>query len=271
MKRLVIVAAAVSLALCGCSDGDSDDVLLMLNDKDATEMSNAQYGDGKLSVSCEDSADDEENSESNSDGEEDNSEDAGGDAPAPGGDGGSGTSTPSDGEVLTLTDTTYVTFCKVIDGKLILTIPSNIKNIVTEGSLPINDIEVDGTNNYFVAENGVLFTKDMKTLVLCPQKRRGEYTIPNSVVTIGKEAFRNCEITSICTMEGSALETIEGRAFLKCGSLKTVDLSKAQSLSHIGDYAFGTCTVLNEVTVYDKANLTFGASMDNWNKVKSAK
>jgi hypothetical protein len=53
--------------------------------------------------------------------------------------------------------------------------------------------EIICNNPYFQSINGVLFGKDLKTLVAYPPAKMDiEYYIPDSVTTIGKMAFVSC-------------------------------------------------------------------------------
>lgn len=55
----------------------------------------------------------------------------------------------------------------------------------------------EGNANY-LSIDGVLFSKDKKTLAICPVGKSGVYTVPAGVTTIGVSAFHNCEkLTSI--------------------------------------------------------------------------
>jgi hypothetical protein len=40
---------------------------------------------------------------------------------------------------------------------------------------------------------GVLFNKDVKTLIFCSKWKTGKYIVPDSVIKINDEAFKNCE------------------------------------------------------------------------------
>lgn len=53
----------------------------------------------------------------------------------------------------------------------------------------IEAYEVKDTNPNYVSINGVLYTKDMKTLVCVPQNYKGELIIPEGIETISKGAF----------------------------------------------------------------------------------
>ncbi|MBQ3736465.1 MAG: leucine-rich repeat protein [Candidatus Methanomethylophilaceae archaeon] len=58
------------------------------------------------------------------------------------------------------------------------------------GCKSLSSIDVEGNNNYYCSIDGVLFTKDRKTLVAYPAGKEGMYyTIPGGVEVIGDHAF----------------------------------------------------------------------------------
>ena len=50
-------------------------------------------------------------------------------------------------------------------------------------------ITVDALNSVYSSVDGVLFNKSLTTLIQCPGRKTGGYTIPNSVTCIGEAAF----------------------------------------------------------------------------------
>ena len=75
-----------------------------------------------------------------------------------------------------------------------------------------------------------------------------EYTIPNSVTTIGRYAFYYCDSLTSVTIPDS-VTTIGDNAFYWCSSLTSVTIP--DSVTTIGDYAFDSCRSL--ISVYCKA------------------
>ena len=67
-----------------------------------------------------------------------------------------------------------------------------------------------------------------------------QYTIPDSVTTIGKFAFSKCESLTSVTI-GDSVTTIGYRAFENCSSLTSVTIGK--SVSKIGKEAFKECNI----------------------------
>ncbi len=81
---------------------------------------------------------------------------------------------------------------------------------------------VDEANENFCAVDGVLYTKDMKTLLCCPKNYEitDEFTVPATVEIISRSAFSDCKFSRIYLPEG--LKRIESMAFLKAESLKEI-------------------------------------------------
>ncbi len=86
---------------------------------------------------------------------------------------------------------------------------------------------VDKDNENFTAVDGVLYTKDMKTLLCCPQAYEGKtFVVPSTVETINRSAFSDCSFEKIYLPEG--LKRIETLAFLKAENLKEINSYKAE-------------------------------------------
>ena len=108
------------------------------------------------------------------------------------------------------------------------------------------NINVSEENNYFSSEDGVLFNKDKTELVLYPAGRTGEYSVPESVLTIGRRAFAHSRLNQVSLPEG--LTKIEVSAFAGCVAPEII---LPESLSVIGDYAFNICSNLVNINIPD--------------------
>lgn len=97
------------------------------------------------------------------------------------------------------------------------------------GCTSLTEITVDKNNKYFSSdEHGVLFNKDKTTLYVYPaNKKNVEYTIPDSVTAIGKNAFSYCTNLESITIPDS-VESIDMEVFYSCSSLKTINFSGSE-------------------------------------------
>lgn len=69
--------------------------------------------------------------------------------------------------------------------------------------------------------DGILYSKDMSELLVCPRGKNGSITIPEGVTEIKAFAFANSEIESVSFPD--SLKKIEKHAFYECSRLKSVD------------------------------------------------
>ena len=129
-------------------------------------------------------------------------------------------------------------------------ITGNVKHIgyaVFGGCTSLTEIKVSQSNQYFVASNGVLFTKDMTTLVQYPAgKTDTGYEVPSSVSSIGYMAFINCQNLHSVIIPDSV--TVIGEAvFLGCRTLESVQIPTG--LTIIPASMFANCSSLRTVTL----------------------
>ena len=90
-------------------------------------------------------------------------------------------------------------------------------------------------------------------------KIKGNLTIPNSVTTIGEEAFSNCtELKGSLTLSNS-LKTIGDKAFYNCNSLNG-SLTIPNTVTTIGISAFEKCTGFNGSLTIPHSVTTIGKS-----------
>jgi hypothetical protein len=135
-----------------------------------------------------------------------------------------------------------------------VSIPNSITSIdatAFAGCTNITAITVDSSNTAYKVENSILYTKDGKTLVLCPAKlsfTNGSFSVPSTVVNIGAYAFyKNTSITTMTHSSSSILKTIGNYAFYECSNLTTTDFKCNSTLTSIGNYAFYKCQKLTRV------------------------
>ncbi len=110
----------------------------------------------------------------------------------------------------------------------------------------LNSITVTDDNHFYCSIDGVLYTKDISTLVQYPGGKDGVFTVPNSVSIIGNSAFSSCiNLTSV--KFSNSVINIGNSAFLNCTNLETVELSCR--LKTIGECAFWRCFALKSLEI----------------------
>ena len=113
-----------------------------------------------------------------------------------------------------------------------------------EGCSALSAIFVAETNQQLKSENGVVFSKDGKTLIRYPQGSAvSEYTIPNGVESISPYAFQNCAALKLIILPDTLTDVGEG-AFMNCTALTTFT---ASGLLSLGENAFFSCLCLSNV------------------------
>jgi len=103
----------------------------------------------------------------------------------------------------------------------------------------------------FVSQDGVLFDKQMTTIMHCPPGLSGEYNIPDSVVSIHSYAFYNCSKLTAVNIP-KTVASIGDSAFWGCSNLTVASIP--DSVMSIGNRAFYECTGLVSVNIPE--NLT---------------
>ena len=105
-------------------------------------------------------------------------------------------------------------------------------------------INVDANNSNYSSADGVLYNKQKTTLIQFPSNK-ASYSIPETVTTIGEEAFAS-SIVSYVKLPAK-LKTISSGAFSGCNNLTEIDIP--DSVDTIGDAVFSNCTALCKVNL----------------------
>ena len=133
-----------------------------------------------------------------------------------------------------------------------ININKNLKTIANDAfyyCINLMSINVDSSNNYFISQDGILFSKDKKEILIYPiSKEETEYEIPNEVTKIGAYCFSYCETLEKIMIPETIIE-IGQYAFENCTSLKNIKLQ--QNLQVIENGTFFNCTNLEEVEMPD--------------------
>ena len=113
----------------------------------------------------------------------------------------------------------------------------------------LTSINVASDNNYYSSNNGILFNKKKTELIRFPsRKSQTSYTIPNSVTSIGSEAFEGCTGLTSITIPNS-VTSIGNFAFDGCNSLTSITIPN--SVTSIGYWTFSCCSSLTSITIPD--------------------
>ena len=121
-----------------------------------------------------------------------------------------------------------------------------------------NVVSHEVVNSECVIEFDAPITK-IPAQAFAKSKIKGSLTIPNSVTTIGAEAFAHCtELKGSLTLSNS-LKTIGNGAFYNCNSLNG-SLTIPNTVTTIGIAAFGLCTGFNGSLTIPNSVTTIGSS-----------
>ena len=120
---------------------------------------------------------------------------------------------------------------------------TNIGNAAFAACANLKNIEVDPENPSYTSVDGVLFSKDLKTLMQCPASRNGIYNIPEGTEVLGANSFLFCQKLQLISIpEGvthignnafentlipyiefpESLNTLGHNIFLSCDNLKII-------------------------------------------------
>jgi len=128
-------------------------------------------------------------------------------------------------------------------------IPSSVTSIngAFFGCSSLNSIAVDNRNTAYASIDGVLFDKDIRTLIQYPAgKYQRTYIIPSSVTKIGSWAFEDCTSLTSVTIPSSVTEIGDG-VFVGCSSLTSVTIPS--SVTYIFVNTFAGCSSLISITI----------------------
>ena len=125
-----------------------------------------------------------------------------------------------------------------------ITIPSSVVTIIGNPFCGWHGI-LNNESKAFIYEDHVLFNKN-KTILIAYRAKEINYTIPNSVTTIGKGAFSGCDSLTSMNIPNS-VTTIGDSAFHGCKSLTCINIPN--SVTTIGADAFAFCDSLTNINI----------------------
>lgn len=136
-----------------------------------------------------------------------------------------------------------------------VTIPNSVTSIgiaAFVGCSNLTSIYVETENQNYSSQDGLLFNKQKTELIQCPGGKKDDYTIPNSVESIGKYAFSGCTGLTSVTIPISVTD-IKSRAFQECFGITSITIPN--SVTSVGDGAFYNCFRLASLAIGDNVTI----------------
>ena len=125
---------------------------------------------------------------------------------------------------------------------------TQIGNYAFYGCTSLINISVLNNNPKYKSQDGVLYDKNMKHIIMCPNGKKGYFTIPKCVTGIGEDAFFGCKSLTSIEIPDCVTEIGYG-AFKSCTSLTSIEISDC--VTEIGNNTFLDCTSLTSIVIPD--------------------
>lgn len=136
-----------------------------------------------------------------------------------------------------------------------ITIPKGVYSIGSfafSGCNSLKNINVVESNVSFASKDGVLFSKDMKSIAKYPKaKEDSKYVVPDGVEEISYRAFdgsRNLKEIKF----SSSLKKISDYAFYYCNNIENVEIP--ENVEKIAKWSFWSCSKLKAINVSQNNN-----------------
>ena len=132
-----------------------------------------------------------------------------------------------------------------------VTIPKTVYYIPASCFLCIPNLEeiiAPEDSRYYTSINGVLYNKQLTSIIRCPQTVSGDYQIPDGVTRISQYAFCGCKLIKRIRLP-ETVNTINFGAFFGCSDLSEINMPA--SIDYIGQFAFCQCSSLQVMRIPD--------------------
>ena len=137
--------------------------------------------------------------------------------------------------------------CRVLDKVII---PESVTTLIGNPFHGWNG-KLECLSPNFIYEGDVLFNKDKSEIVSFRNQKIESYIIPDSVTSIGDDAFCGCSSLSNIVIPNGVTSIGEG-AFSRCSSLSNIVIPN--SVISIGDWAFSCCRSLFSIVIPDSVS-----------------
>lgn len=137
-----------------------------------------------------------------------------------------------------------------------------------KGLSTLNTVSLAAENTSFQLVDNVLYNNEQTKILLFPQLRAGDYTMPSTISEIGDYQFYNCVNMTGITLSNT-ITAIGQYAFAGCTNLPAITIPA--SVVSIKDDAFDNCTALAKMVIEESDNtLILGRSknINDWNNDK---
>ena len=149
-----------------------------------------------------------------------------------------------------------------------MVLPSDEQNnvILVQRSLPhLEKISVSHKHRLYTTRDGILMSRDYKTIIRCPATRQGHFEIPIQVEQLSPLAFANCQLSSVAFSR--TIKVIPERCFSRSKQLQTVLLPSG--VEEIGTGAFASCSQLRTIPLPASISTIKEYSFDNCKSLPS--
>lgn len=130
-------------------------------------------------------------------------------------------------------------------------LPANVSEVpgIFSGCSSLTEVTVDENSEYFTAVEGVLFDKNLTTIIFFPGGKSGDYVLPETVTTIGNGVFRDVKSLDSITI-GNAITHIGDDAFRGAKIDEYIfEAGENTSPLTIGAYAFYGASLDSTITL----------------------
>ena len=131
----------------------------------------------------------------------------------------------------------------------------------------LQEILVDENNPAYTSEDGVLFNKEMTSLIGYPAGKTDiEYNIPDGINTIGDSSFYlNKHVRRVVFSD--SVKYVGNSAFGHCENLEEVIMT--DNVNNIQGWAFNNCFNLEKITLPKSCSMEYGGVFCNCKKLKN--